>query len=369
MYPFFLQRRVIRPLAILLIMALVILAVAFERIAQTKATQAKATQAKAAQAKAAQAKATQAKATLCWQSSMLASVSDYVCTKARLDRYMLPSEARRIAHDLEMRDPNWTEYLPDCPLVAPEDDPMWTNASGVLDRIDCFHPGSVSCFRSTESYRSPSHIEHCQQCCYDAEAKLIKSGSGAGTPDFRCSKKEIDSDHCYYDVMPWTALGWLEYDRSWKPNQGMFSVPGNLKTVETGIYLKKGEFLHFTADSRYRVVWGEEVGAGGLVVSKLESGPEGKFLDFASSVMNTLLGQTTGADKPMADGPAAALIGYIKLSDGTLTDPFLVGAESVIGIPSDGELVLGINDPSVKDNEGSFAVSIRRCAKDDCHRE
>jgi hypothetical protein len=307
----------------------------------------------------------QKRVTPCWQTGIGGAVSDFTCTKAKLGRYMLRDEALIIAQNMQKKFPNWTEYLPDCPLIAPQNDPMWEDASGVVNRIDCFHPRSVSCFRSTEGYLSRYRTEHCQQCCYDAQKRLIPSGQGAGTPDFRCSKFTIDSDHCYFDVMPWTALGWVEYNKFWTPNQGMFTVSSNRKYVETGVYVKKGEFIHFNADPRFRVVWGEYVrNDGGVLIpdSRLEAGPEGKVVDPASEVMNLLL----TPDIPMTNDPYAALIGYVKKSDGTLTGPFFIGAESAIEFAEDGQLVLGINAPVVKDNEGSFAVSIRRCSKDDC---
>lgn len=291
-----------------------------------------------------------------------------------MGRYMTRQEALKIAQDIQKNFQGWAEYLPDCPLLAPEDDPVWDDASGFTSRINCFHPEAASCFRSARGYFSPYGKEHCQQCCYDSNKKLITSGTGAGTPDFQCSGSMPNSDHCYYDTMTWTALGWEEYNKFWKPNRGMVPALGNRRYVETGVSVKRGEIIDFTTDPRYRVEWGEQLNGAGLPVARLESGPEGEIVTPESDVMNQLLTLTLqnasprddSLGMPILNAPYAALIGYVRRADGRLTEPFLIGAERVLDMPEDGQLVLGINDPVVKDNEGSYAVSIRRCPRERC---
>jgi hypothetical protein len=76
-----------------------------------------------------------------------------------------------------------------------------------------------------------------QQCCYDTNGKLIKDGSGAGTPDKVSTCKGENPDgtmkvrssglwgHYFRDVRPWVKLGgenngWIEYNKIWVPNKG-----------------------------------------------------------------------------------------------------------------------------------------------------
>lgn len=296
----------------------------------------------------------------CWQAGIPGAVSDLTCTKATLGRYMTRDEALVVAQDIRKNFADWTDYLPDCPRRAPEDDPRWSDASDAKNRLDCFHPGAAKCFRSAHVYASPSNFEHCQQCCYNGQDELIKEGPAAGTPDFRCSggpSQLIDSDHCFYDVMPWTALGWAEYNKVWRPNQGMLLVPGNQRHMDAGLAVRKGDVLAFNADARFRVVWTRAtrfIGGIPAGTNALDSGPEGYEDDPISSLFNSLL-----KPPPLPTFPYAGLIGYVRRADGTLSAPFPVSVEGVITMPDDGDLLLGINDPEEQDNEGAYAVSVR----------
>jgi hypothetical protein len=57
----------------------------------------------------------------------------------------------------------------------------------------------------------------------------------------------------------------------------------------------------------------------------------------------------------MPDAPAGALIGRIDNGQ-----PFLIGRNTSVRMPSDGTLFLGINDDNVSDNSGDFRVLLNR---------
>jgi hypothetical protein len=75
-------------------------------------------------------------------------------------------------------------------------------------------------------------------------------------------------------------------------------------------------------------------------------------------------GATPGAaslfgTRPVPTAGVGALIGYILLSTGQSTQPFLVGDQMTLTVPSDGRLFLLVNDDNYGDNSGSFSVRIQ----------
>jgi hypothetical protein len=54
-----------------------------------------------------------------------------------------------------------------------------------------------------------------------------------------------------------------------------------------------------------------------------------------------------------------ALIAYIRMANGQLSAPYLVGSSLSSSIPVDGRLIFAINDDNFGDNSGSFSVRIR----------
>ncbi len=56
---------------------------------------------------------------------------------------------------------------------------------------------------------------------------------------------------------------------------------------------------------------------------------------------------------PVPNAPMGALIGRVGSGQ-----PFLIGASTVMTMPADGQLFLGINDDNVSDNSGAFSVRI-----------
>ena len=102
----------------------------------------------------------------------------------------------------------WQRELPPCPCNAPEDAEAWDESN---TGISCFHPGATNCFRQEAG-------GHSQQCCYDAEGRLITSGAAAGTPDRYVGGL---GRHQEIDVWPWIQLGWQTYNTYWVPNKGV----------------------------------------------------------------------------------------------------------------------------------------------------
>ena len=54
-----------------------------------------------------------------------------------------------------------------------------------------------------------------------------------------------------------------------------------------------------------------------------------------------------------------ALIGYTRTASGQTSAPFLIGSQLAGTVPTDGRLILLINDDNYNDNSGSFSVRIR----------
>ncbi len=132
----------------------------------------------------------------------------------------------------------WHEKLPACPCENPDRDGVKLNDGWAEDKgdIEKYHSGATKCFRSYP-YTKTQMGKSGQQCCYDANGKLITGGSGAGTPDkvSTCSGEKKDGamiirqsglwGHYFKDVRPWVKFGgvnggWKEYNKTWVPNQG-----------------------------------------------------------------------------------------------------------------------------------------------------
>lgn len=133
---------------------------------------------------------------------------------------------------------SWAEKLPSCPCQSPDLDTVQLDDGWARDLgdINKYHAGASVCFRSYPLVNT-SEGKSGQQCCYDAEGNLIKSGSGAGTPD-RAGTCVGEDDagametsygqlarHFLKDVLPWIHQGgkdnaWKTYNKKWPPNQG-----------------------------------------------------------------------------------------------------------------------------------------------------
>ena len=120
-------------------------------------------------------------------------------------------------------------------------------------------------------------------------------------------------------------------------NEVTINVPGNSRGTDTGIDVRSGDQITFSAT--------------GIVVAGQRAGqvsPEG--------------GRTSGLAinaRPVPTAGVGALIGYIRTLDGQTSQPFFVGSQLTFTAPTDGRLYLAINDDNYNDNSGSFSVRIR----------
>ncbi len=100
---------------------------------------------------------------------------------------------------------------------------------------------------------------------------------------------------------------------------------------DTGIDLRSGQSVYFSAVGRVR--WGPG----------RQDGPEGEH------------GSPYNASRPIPGRPAASLVGRV----GEGSDYFFIGDDKgAIRVRSSGRLYLGINDDFLKDNSGSFRVTV-----------
>jgi hypothetical protein len=132
-------------------------------------------------------------------------------------------------------------------------------------------------------------------------------------------------------------------DPVFDPNRGgrdvTTTVPGNSRGTDTGIDVRSGDQITFTASGT--VVAGQRAGS---------VGPEGK----TSSGFGQIIGT-----RPVPNAGVGALIGYIRTADGQMSQAFFVGSQLTFSVPADGRLYLAINDDDYRDNSGSFTVRIR----------
>ena len=109
------------------------------------------------------------------------------------------------------------------------------------------------------------------------------------------------------------------------------SVDSWLGWKDTGVEVRSGQTVYFSASGRVR--WGPN----------RQDGPAGE----RNSPRNDA--------RPIPSRPAAALIGRIGDSD----EYFFIGdAQGAIRMRSSGHLYLGVNDDYLKDNTGSFRVTV-----------
>jgi hypothetical protein len=107
---------------------------------------------------------------------------------------------------------------------------------------------------------------------------------------------------------------------------------------DTGIDLRAGDQLIITASGN--ITAGRRVG----VV------PPNGATPGAASIFGT---------RPVPTAGVGALIGYLLLQTGQASQPFMVGAQMTLTVPSDGRLYLLVNDDNYNDNSGSFSVRIQ----------
>ena len=128
-------------------------------------------------------------------------------------------------------------------------------------------------------------------------------------------------------------------DRNRTPQEVTISVPGTSRGTDTGIDVRSGDQITFTASGT--IIAGRRTG---------QVGPEGGRISGFGTIVAT---------KPVPNAGPGALIGYIRTSDGQQTQAFLIGSQLAFTVPVDGRLYLAINDDDYSDNGGSFSVRIR----------
>jgi hypothetical protein len=117
------------------------------------------------------------------------------------------------------------------------------------------------------------------------------------------------------------------------------TVPATSRGTDTGIDVRAGAQITISAEGT--IVAGRRTG---------EVGPEGTSTSGLSAVVNA---------RPVPSAGTGALIGYIRGADGQMSAAYLIGRQLNTTVPSDGRLILAINDDNYSDNSGNFTVRIR----------
>ena len=110
-------------------------------------------------------------------------------------------------------------------------------------------------------------------------------------------------------------------------------VPGNTRWLRTGIFLAKGQDVHFTATGTIK--WGQDP-------KGKEVGPDGHP-------------HAGRKERPLPNRHLGMLIARIAPID----KAYGIGSAMAFDTPADGELQLGINDDELEDNTGNFRVQIK----------
>ena len=119
-------------------------------------------------------------------------------------------------------------------------------------------------------------------------------------------------------------------------NVGQEIAPGDIRVdanrgwVPTGISVRRGERLMFNATGNINVAEGASAGVNGT-----------------SAV--------SSANYPVRSASAGTLIGRVGNSA-----PFVIGSQSELTMPANGQLMLGVNDDHFADNNGFFSVGVAR---------
>ncbi len=130
-----------------------------------------------------------------------------------------------------------------------------------------------------------------------------------------------------------------QIDRNRRGQEVTIDVPGTSRGVDTGIDVRAGDPIFFTATGT--IVAGQRFG---------QVGPDGGSSSGFGSVVNA---------RPVPSAGVGALIAYVRMANGQLSQPYLVGSHLDGTVPVDGRLILAINDDNYSDNSGSFSVRIR----------
>jgi hypothetical protein len=128
------------------------------------------------------------------------------------------------------------------------------------------------------------------------------------------------------------------YDRGPRGQRDMtVDVPGNSRGTDTRIDVRAGDPITISATGT--ITAGRRVG---------DVGPDGS--------RSPGIGINA---RPVPSAGVGALIAYIRMANGQLSPPYLIGSNLTTSVPMDGRLILAINDDDYSDNSGSFSVRIR----------
>lgn len=111
-------------------------------------------------------------------------------------------------------------------------------------------------------------------------------------------------------------------------------VPANQQWTATGVTVRQGEVIRFQTTGQVQLSNDQKDVAGS-----------------AGSLMTR-----KAQNAPLPGHLAGALIGRIGASG----QPFPIGDQNEVAMPSAGQLFLGVNDDVVNDNRGEFRVEVRR---------
>jgi len=123
------------------------------------------------------------------------------------------------------------------------------------------------------------------------------------------------------------------------PQQSVVDVAGTSRGVDTQIDVRSGDQVTFSTTGT--VVAGRRIG---------EVGPDGGRSSGFGSIVGT---------RPVPTAGPGALIGYIRMTNGQTSQPFLIGSQLTFTVPADGRLYLAVNDDDYSDNGGAFKVTIK----------
>ena len=125
-------------------------------------------------------------------------------------------------------------------------------------------------------------------------------------------------------------------DRPRAPEEVTINVPGNARAADTGIDVRVGDQITFTATGN--IIAGQRAG---------QVGPDG--------------GRSSGfslSARPVPSAGVGALIGFVRVTGAQSGQAFFIGSQQTYTAQADGRLYLGINDDNFNDNSGEFSVRI-----------
>src|SRR5712671_765381 len=126
-------------------------------------------------------------------------------------------------------------------------------------------------------------------------------------------------------------------DRGRSPREITINVPATSRGTDAGIDVRSGDQITISATGT--ITAGRRVG---------DVGPDG--------ARSTGIGINV---RPLPTAGVGALIAYIRMPNGQLSQAYLIGSNLTTTVPTDGRLILAINDDDHSDNSGSFSVRIR----------